>query len=82
MLNYALTTHGYKNHSIRTEQFRYIQYEDGSEELYDHSADPEEWVNLAGDPKHEKTKKTLAAMIPAKQHPGLKVKDWFDKYQE
>jgi arylsulfatase A-like enzyme len=45
----AITTHGYKNHAVRTEKWRYIQYADGSEELYDHEHDPYEWTNLAND---------------------------------
>lgn len=45
---YALTTHGYENHAIRDERWRYIRYEDGTEELYDHFTDPREWKNLAG----------------------------------
>lgn len=36
--------------SLRTERYRYIRYSDGSEELYDHGADPYEWVNLADEP--------------------------------
>jgi arylsulfatase A-like enzyme len=43
----ALTTYGYKNHTVRTERWRYIQYNDGGEELYDHESDPNEWTNLA-----------------------------------
>lgn len=77
----AISSYGEGNTSIRTERWRYIRYEDGSEELYDHSVDPDEWTNLAGDPKHESTKQKLAQMIPANQHPGLKVQDWFDKFQ-
>jgi arylsulfatase A-like enzyme len=42
----ALTTHGCKNHALRTSQWRYIRYADGSEEIY-HNADPNEWTNLA-----------------------------------
>jgi arylsulfatase A-like enzyme len=34
--------------SIRTERWRYIRYNNGAEELYDHDADPHEWTNLAG----------------------------------
>ena len=48
----VLTTFGYKNHTIRTERWRYIQYNDGGEELYDHNADPNEWTNLASLPKY------------------------------
>jgi arylsulfatase A-like enzyme len=44
----ALTTHGAGNFSVRTERWRYTRYADGSEELYDHDADPHEWTNLAG----------------------------------
>ena len=44
----ALTTFGPNNHSIRTEFWRYTRYADGSEELYDHRTDPNEWNNLAG----------------------------------
>ena len=61
---------------------RYIRYEDGSEELYDHRVDPDEWTNLANKPEHEESKSRLAQMIPANQHPGLKVQSWFDKFQK
>ncbi len=37
--------------SIRTERFRYSQYSDGSEELYDHELDPDEHTNRVGDPQ-------------------------------
>lgn len=48
---FALTTYGWENHSVRTENFRYIRYNDGSEEFYDHRTDPNEWHNLAIDGK-------------------------------
>ena len=48
----------YRNHrdnqggrSIRDQRYRYIEYHDGSEELYDHETDPNEWTNLATDAK-------------------------------
>lgn len=43
----ALTTHNPGNHSVRSTRYRFIRYADGSEELYDHLADPNEWTNLA-----------------------------------
>jgi len=38
------------SYAARTEQWRYIRYADGSEELYDQSGDPMERNNLAGSP--------------------------------
>ena len=78
----AISSYGEGNTSIRTEHWRYIRYEDGSEELYDHRNDPNEWTNLANRPEHEETKKELAKMIPDQQHSGLKVQAWFDKFQK
>lgn len=43
----AITTHGYRNHAVRSDQWRYIRYDDGSEELYNHQTDPYEWTNVA-----------------------------------
>ena len=43
----ALMTYGQGNHAVRNNRWRYIRYADGSEELYDHDSDPEEWFNLA-----------------------------------
>lgn len=48
----AITSHNQGNHAVRTEQYRYIHYADGSEELYDLKNDPNEWKNLAGDKKY------------------------------
>lgn len=48
----AITTHNQGNHSVRSERYRYIRYADGSEEFYDHHADPNEWKNLAGDRRY------------------------------
>lgn len=60
----AITTHGQNNHAIRTEAWRYIRYADGSEELYDVRKDPNEWTNLAANPKHAKTSRELARWLP------------------
>ena len=43
----ALMTYQSGNHSVRSRRWRFIRYADGTEELYDHSCDPQEWVNLA-----------------------------------
>jgi arylsulfatase A-like enzyme len=62
----SITTLGQNEHSVRTEQYRYIAYNDGTEELYDHFADPNEWINLANNPHFEKTKKLLKSYLPKK----------------
>lgn len=45
----VVTTFNPGNHSVRSGQWRYLVYEDGSEELYDMKDDPNEWTNLARD---------------------------------
>ena len=52
----AITTWGRGSHSVRTERWRYIRYANGSEELYDHKDDPDEFTNLVvSRPSHAKT---------------------------
>ncbi len=70
----AICTHGYMNHAIRTERWRYIRYKDGSEELYDHKNDQYEWKNLAGLPEYKEVIKELAMHLPKKNIP-MKPKD-------
>lgn len=65
----AITTHNQGNHAVRTDRWRYIRYADGSEELYDRGADPNEWTNLADDPKHAETKRELAKWLPNVDRP-------------
>ena len=60
----VVTTFGFRNHAIRTERWRYIQYIDGGEELYDHEADPNEWSNLASLPRYSSLKSKLAKWLP------------------
>ncbi|MEM8953931.1 MAG: sulfatase [Verrucomicrobiota bacterium] len=78
----AIISYGEGNTAIRNERWRYIRYEDGSEELYDHDVDPDEWSNQANNPEYAHLKSKLASLIPEDQHMGLKVQDWFDAYQQ
>ncbi|MDA0372488.1 MAG: sulfatase [Planctomycetota bacterium] len=78
----VICSYGADNTAVRDEHWRYIRYEDGSEELYDHRVDPDEWTNLALDPAHDATKARLAGFLPKAPHPGLRVQDWFDKHQK
>ena len=60
----AITTQNHDNHGIRSERWRFIQYADGSEELYDMKADPNEWKNLAGDTKYKQVLSEHRRWIP------------------
>ncbi len=66
----VLTTHGRNNHTIRSERWRYIRYADGSEELYDHQQDPQEWTNLAPRDELAKIRRELAAWLPKTNAPN------------
>lgn len=58
----ALTTFC-DHHALRTERHRYIRYSDGSEELYDHHTDPDEFENLAVSRANEdEVKETLSGL--------------------
>jgi arylsulfatase A-like enzyme len=60
----VLTTFDQGNYSVMGARWHYIRYADGSEELYDLPADPNEWTNLAGNPDHAATKQEMAKQIP------------------
>jgi arylsulfatase A-like enzyme len=67
----VVTTYGYGNHAVRTDRYRYIRYVDGSEELYDHASDPNEWTNLASDRRYADLKAQLRRALPARNAPDL-----------
>ncbi|MDP7106942.1 MAG: sulfatase-like hydrolase/transferase, partial [Roseibacillus sp.] len=66
----AITTHNHDNHGVRSENWRYIRYADGSEELYHTAEDPNEWNNLLApigdrqDPAMRARADKLARWIP------------------
>jgi arylsulfatase A-like enzyme len=65
----AITTWGRGNYTIRTRNWRYIRYFDGSEELYYHKQDPDEWKNLAGLSEFTAKKEELQKWLPKKEAP-------------
>jgi len=67
----AITTSNQGNHAVRARDWRYIRYADGSEELYDHRGDPDEWTNLAADPAHAETRRELARWLPVADVPAV-----------
>lgn len=59
-----ISVYGRGNWAVIDQRYRYIQYADGSEELYDLREDPREWNNIAGDENLSGVKRRLAAYIP------------------
>ncbi|HZL88692.1 MAG TPA: sulfatase [Pirellulaceae bacterium] len=56
---------GFAGYSLRRERWRYTEWDEGRRgvELYDHDADPQEYTNLAQDPKHAQTVKELSQRL-------------------
>jgi len=67
----ALTTYLFNNHTVRTEDWRYIRYANGDEELYNDAKDPNEWTNLALKPEFAAKKAEMAKSIPTENHPDI-----------
>jgi arylsulfatase A-like enzyme len=65
----AISTNAFGGHAVSTDQYRYIRYSDGSEELYDIASDPHEWRNLAGDPAFANVKTDVAEWLPTHDEP-------------
>ncbi len=60
----AVITYLEGNHAVRDERYRYIRYQDGSEEFYDEAADPLDHTNLAGQPAHRARMNAMAKWLP------------------
>jgi len=61
----AVMSWGPGNHAVRSERWRWIRYADGSEELYDHDLDPNEWNNVIA--RHPEVARELERYLPATQ---------------
>ena len=67
------SVYGKDNFAVIDENYRYIRYANGDEELYDRAKDPNEWDNIAGNPQYDEVKAKLSAEIPAKTAVSIKV---------
>ncbi|QDS96538.1 Choline-sulfatase [Roseimaritima multifibrata] len=65
LTSYVFTANGQPAHGISDTRYRYIQYPDGFEELYDLQTDPHEFHNLADKPDFQEIKKRLSKGVPA-----------------
>ena len=74
----ARCTWGRGNVTVRDEHWRYTRYYDGTEELYDHREDPQEWTNRAGDPDLADVRARLAADLPETEVPLIRegIETW------
>ena len=59
----TITPNGGHHWSYRTARWRYILYDSGREELYDHENDPFEWTNLAESADHATLKDSLVRQM-------------------
>ena len=53
-----------ENHSARGQRYRYVLHPNGTEQVYDHQTDPDEFHNLADKPELDPVKKRLAQWFP------------------
>ena len=59
----SLTQMGEGRHTLRSERFRYIKYQNGAEELYDHGVDSLEWTNLIDNPDYDSHRVELSKAL-------------------
>jgi len=69
----GITTFGFMNHTVRTEEYRYIRYSDGGEEFYNEKTDPYEWDNRASSGDFDRQKAELRKLMPAENAPPRKA---------
>ena len=74
----AIASWGRGNYSIRTENWRFIQYFDGTQELYNHQNDNNEWHNLAMLAEYKPKVEELSALLPKTEVPTVEeyVSNW------
>ena len=77
----ALTTHGRDSHALTFQEWKYIRYFDGSEELYHLYTDRFEWHNLAKKKNYSNVINNLKKYLPKNSvpnRPGSTLKKFFN----
>ena len=59
----VVTTFDKGNHALSGTRWRYIRYQDGSEELYNRKDDPNEWENLASRKEHASVRERFSKAL-------------------
>ena len=77
----VLSVMGPGDYSLRDERFRYIRYENGDEELYDHLQDPHEWNNLAPDSRFAVELERLAGLLPENPAEEIYETNWSRRWK-
>lgn len=74
----AITSWGQGNYAVRDNQYRYIRYFDGTEELYMLTEDKNEWKNLAKDENFKPEINRLSKYLPKTEKTMIKeyVNPW------
>ncbi|ANQ52469.1 sulfatase [Flammeovirga sp. MY04] len=69
---------GKGNYAVRSKDYRYIHYFDGSEELYNHLNDKNEWHNVVDKSQYQEIKNELKTYLPKDEAPMIKeyVNPW------
>ncbi|AKJ64166.1 Choline-sulfatase [Kiritimatiella glycovorans] len=71
------------NHAIRSADYRYIRYADGSEELYDQRSDPWELTNLADDLEYAPVLEEHRKWLPKHEaEQGIELREYERKKRE
>jgi len=73
---FVLSTWYYKNHAVRSDNWRYIHYRDGGEELYNHENDPGEHINLAADLQYADIIATHKKWLPERDALPATTTEW------
>ncbi|MGQ1891358.1 sulfatase [Thermophagus sp. OGC60D27] len=68
----AIITWEQGSHSVVLDNWNYIHYQNGEEELYDRNADPDEFINLAGKPEYRELMDELKTWLPQESIPQNK----------
>ena len=71
--HFARTSFGPGNYAIVSERYRFIQYNDGSEEFFDHVNDPNEWYNEIANQDYVNIIEKHRAEIPKERYKILGV---------